>query len=687
MRILHLVFLLLLIGCPRTGRMIQPEDPPADTLPTHEALLKIARHENAREAASEVVPLLHHSDPAVAVAAVRALGRMGRPEALGPLTWRLRDSSPAVREAAATALSLSRTWDVEDEPARLLLEDEIGVALSDALEEEQDPGVRCAVARAMGSGAGADVWDELEERVLQGAPAERVAALEGMAMLGRRGIATPISGELLDPLLPAMIVADPEVQWWCAYMLLRCPLAEDEAVRARAHEALVLAVGAQDPAVRAVVARALAAVGHPGAVATLTEMVAGEVPVEVRVGVARAATVLQGQNHEGATDLLCRLAADADPGVREVAVTGLGAAEVEAVADAIVPALTDPDMGVRAAAAGAVGALQPADGVQLLATLAADSSVYVRAARASALAGLDAPEAVAPLLAVRDDAPLVRLSALEAMALHEHPDARPHLLAALGGDVPAEAVVAVDGLTAAAAAEGGEPLIASLLEAYERWPGFEGAEVRLFILRAVVAAGAAPQGWLDAALLDEDEFVRRAAARAIRDTGRNVVARAEPMPDLADPLHGVGAVIGARITTTRGEIEVDLYPEVAPATVASFVALAEAGFHGALAFHRVVPGFVIQGGDPDGTGWGGPGYRVRSEFSAEPYEPGTLGMARGPEIDTEGSQWFITHDRQPHLTGSYTVFGRVTGGMDVVQRIRQEDRVEGIEIVRGEATP
>ena len=684
MRFPHWMMLLLLVGCPRTGVMISPSDvPAADVLPTDEALLAIARRENARDAASEVVPLLHHSDPVVASAAVRALGRMGRPEALGPLTWRLRDASPVVREAAAVALSMSPTWEVDDEPARLLLEDEIGAALASALEEENDLAVACAMARAMGAGAGADVWDELEAMVLEGDDLERVAALEGMAMLGRRGIATPISGELLDPLLPALVVADPEVQWWCAYLLLRCPLADDPEVKRRAHEALVMATAAADPAVRAVAARALAAVGHEGAVVVLDGMIALAPPAEVRVAVARAATALQGQSHEGASDLLCALAADTDPGVRALAVAGLGAAADPALADAVVPLLTDPDEGVRVAAVGALGALELPDTLELLSRVADDPSPHVRAARAGVLAGLDVPQALELLFATRDDEPLVRLTALEAMASNEHPQGRAHLLAALGGSVSSEAVVAVDALSAAAADD--EAIVASLLEAYPRWPGFDGAEVRLFILRAVVEANAAPQGWLDAALLDDDEFVRRAAARAIRETGRNVVARSEPLPDLSDPLHGVGDVTGARITTSRGVVEVELYPVVAPATVASFAALAEAGFHDGTTFHRVVPGFVVQTGDPDGTGWGGPGYRVRSEFSAVPYEPGTLGMARGMETDTEGSQWFITHDRQPHLTGSYTVFGQVVSGMDVVHAIRQGDRVESVEIERSGA--
>ena len=125
----------------------------------------------------------------------------------------------------------------------------------------------------------------------------------------------------------------------------------------------------------------------------------------------------------------------------------------------------------------------------------------------------------------------------------------------------------------------------------------------------------------------------------------------------------------------RGTIEVELAVLDAPLTCDSFTALAGKGFFNGLVIHRVVPNFVVQGGDPRGDGWGGPGYALRSEFSPARYERGTIGIASAGK-DTEGSQFFITHSPQPHLDGRYTVVGRVLEGMDVVDRIQAGDWIE-----------
>ena len=138
----------------------------------------------------------------------------------------------------------------------------------------------------------------------------------------------------------------------------------------------------------------------------------------------------------------------------------------------------------------------------------------------------------------------------------------------------------------------------------------------------------------------------------------------------------------AVITTDKGDIELELYPQHAPNTVNNFVTLARDGFYDGVTFHRVIANFMIQGGDPTGTGRGGPGYQFGDEFHMNPlqHERGVISMANaGP--NTNGSQFFITHAPQPHLNGRHTVFGRVTKGMDVVDAIKQGDVMEQVRIV------
>lgn len=122
------------------------------------------------------------------------------------------------------------------------------------------------------------------------------------------------------------------------------------------------------------------------------------------------------------------------------------------------------------------------------------------------------------------------------------------------------------------------------------------------------------------------------------------------------------------------EIVIELFPEKAPNTVKNFIYLAKSGFYNGVIFHRVIPGFVIQGGDPLGTGEGGPGYSIKGEFNDIPFEEGIVGMARAPNPDSAGSQFFITLGRAKHLDGKYSAFGKVTKGMEVAHQIASLDR-------------
>lgn len=130
------------------------------------------------------------------------------------------------------------------------------------------------------------------------------------------------------------------------------------------------------------------------------------------------------------------------------------------------------------------------------------------------------------------------------------------------------------------------------------------------------------------------------------------------------------------ITMENGDVmKAELYPEIAPNTVNNFISLVKKGFYDGLIFHRVIQGFMIQGGCPDGTGMGGPGYTIKGEFSQNGFandlkhEPGVLSMARTMAPNTAGSQFFLMHKNSPHLDGSYAAFGKVTEGLDIVNKI------------------
>ena len=128
-----------------------------------------------------------------------------------------------------------------------------------------------------------------------------------------------------------------------------------------------------------------------------------------------------------------------------------------------------------------------------------------------------------------------------------------------------------------------------------------------------------------------------------------------------------------------GSVKAELYPDIAPNTVNNFISLIKKGYYDGLTFHRIISGFMIQGGCPDGTGMGGPGYKIKGEFKQNGFTnnlkhtAGVLSMARAMDPDSAGSQFFIMHKTSPHLDGAYAAFGQITEGMDVVNKIAETD--------------
>jgi cyclophilin family peptidyl-prolyl cis-trans isomerase len=158
------------------------------------------------------------------------------------------------------------------------------------------------------------------------------------------------------------------------------------------------------------------------------------------------------------------------------------------------------------------------------------------------------------------------------------------------------------------------------------------------------------------------------------------MAHTKPTGDELTALASEAANVRARIATDKGDIVFTFFPEDAPQHAAAFIKLARAGFYDGLTFHRVEPGFVIQGGDPSGNGTGGPGYQLDAEFNGNPHIPGTVAMARSSNPNSAGSQFYICLGDAPFLNRQYTVFGHVVEGQTVVDAIRVGDVMNTVTI-------
>ncbi len=189
------------------------------------------------------------------------------------------------------------------------------------------------------------------------------------------------------------------------------------------------------------------------------------------------------------------------------------------------------------------------------------------------------------------------------------------------------------------------------------------------------------------ALLDGDEAfgcrMRKPPATidpaAPEETSR-MPSHTPPQPDELDAFAAEARASQVRIATDRGDIVVELFPEDAPMHAAAFLKLVKSGFYDGLTFHRVEPGFVVQGGDPDGKGTGGPGYRLKAEFNARPHQRGTLAMARSSNPDSAGSQFYICLADARFLDGQYTVFGEMTGGYEALDAIQRGDTMRTLTV-------
>jgi cyclophilin family peptidyl-prolyl cis-trans isomerase/HEAT repeat protein len=610
--------------------------------------------------------------------AALAAGRIGDPAAVDLLLAALADSDAVVQANAAFALGLLRS--ISAVPALVQLVRAVRPAEQGAPQVE----AVTALAHIGGTEATAAFRDILGNGTVPGVvtPLATSAALVEAWRLGDLNLVRPLIGYADDP--------DPVVRWHALYSLGR--------LHGRG-AAAALAAGLQDadPRVRAVAAR----------------------------GVTRALVDSAQLQWRSVVDRLRPLLADSSAGVRVNALRSLASFHDSTLAPAALPLLNDADINVAVQAETTLGVL---GGRAAGAALGTRVQSAVFALRRQAMIGLgqaDSTAGVAAAAALFGETDW-RWRAVAAEVFGAARD-RGRLEALLGdadGRVVAQALqglarVVPDGDTtlaprARALLDHADPAVRSvaadllarhpavadvdaMVRAYTRAAGDPFDDARLSAVSALAAiAGSSAEGRLRVASAfvavvprPDDYLVRRLAGDRLPDaaaqwgpaapivTGRSdadyrEVARRYLAPALAgQPPPRV------TIETDRGTLQLVLLADQAPLTVAAFLALVDRRYFDGSRWHRVVPNFVIQDGDPRGDGWGGPGFVVRDELNPTRYEAGTMGMAlSGP--DTGGSQFFITHSAEPRLDGTYTVFARVVGGMNVLAAIAQGDRIRSI---------
>jgi prolyl oligopeptidase len=627
------------------------------------ALAEVEAAEDARQAsASALAEAAASDDAALRARAARAWGRIQQPAGVDPLLRLLDDPAPEVRREAVFALG-QMGWVPQAAGGR---EAEIALRLQ-ALLGGADEGLRAAAVEAIGK-IGLERTSELVVPLLADASAA-VRAEAALALFRHRLV-----------------------------QRLRAPDAQLEALPQPAMDALLRAAG--DPAAEA-----------RRAVAIFFAREKDARGLEAVVKLSRdtepwtrffATVALRRFEEPAAVEAAAAAARDADAHVRLAAVQALAAQKQGGRVSAELA--RDPSLHIRAAVAEALGTLETGDPAMLEALLD-DTSPTVRAAalvaaarrraeaageqvrraleneswllrEAAVAAAATLPETGEELLlqAAKDLDERVRAAAIGALAARDSGRARQAVEAALSASGLAERGTAVEALRGRT----DEASAALAWRAYQASQGPEWPEIREALLE-VLAARTGPEidGWLREALEDPAPQVALAARRALEARGEQQLPEVPPPPKSVSP-HAARRFERNPIVvleTTKGALRIEAFATEAPVHVANLAGLVRAGFYDGLSWHRVVPNFVVQGGDPLGTGWGDPGWALRAEVSPLRYERGTLGMPRSQGFDTGGCQLFLTHVPTPHLDGQYAVFGKVVEGLDVLDRIERGDRI------------
>jgi len=622
---------------------------------------------------------LSHANPAVRRQGALAAGRIGDPAAVDLLLPVLNDSVPGAQAAAAFALGL-----LKDARAIPLLLEKVRAVSS---VEQGAPQLEAVTAIAkIGGDEGARALSDILAAGSTGGGAATPVVNAALLESWRLGPRAPVA-----ELVRFTDAFDAATRWRALYSLARLRAAPGAAP-------LIRALSDRDAQTRTVAARGLGKALVDSARLDPRDAVAGlrrlldDPDAHIRINALRALASFRDSTLAGA---VVRLVADRDIGVAVQAETTLGVMRGTVALAALRPRLTNSVFALKRQAIIAVAQADSGAGVAAAITVSKDADWRWRSVAAEAFGAARARDRLEGQLTDPDGRVVAQaLQALQRIVPADDSSLLARARVLLTHADPAVRSVAADLLARHSNVDDVDLLVA----AYTRAAGDPFNDARLSAvsgLGAIAASSATGRQRVATKFVSvtprpDDYLVRRLAADTLPDTrdawgpvlpiatGRTLadyrdVARRWLAPALA------GSNPHVFLETDRGTLDIELLPAEAPLTVAVAIDLVNRRYFDGTRWHRVVPNFVVQDGDPRGDGWGGPGFAIRDEINPVRYETGTVGMAlSGP--NTGGSQYFITHSAQPHLDGIYTIFGRVVGtnGAAVLNAIGQGDRIRSI---------
>ena len=624
-----------------------------------EAIIRLA---DSRTHVDALKPFLRSDSREVQQRAVFALGQMRDTLAVDLILPFLDSSSPELRVETVFALGQLGTAKAE-------------AHISHNYGRETDLEVKRAMLEALGKIGGSLALQTLIPALQDPIPILRGEAALALGRMAYRKVDLP---PLTDALAPLADDPPAEVRWRAVYALMRIADSSSFSI-------LLKKTQDSDERVRMQAARGLGAIGNSDAVAALAKLATRDPDWRVRVN----GTAALGRLRFTAPHLMIA-AADSNEHVRLTGLDALG---------------RQLELGKKA---GFLADLNPI--VEFAGAILADSSKTwrERGAAASVLAHALAEQSIPTLKAhIENAAPELRARLIAALGLTKNRriittlqqqyakgpslvkiavlEALQPFPANRAGAVYLQALQEQDAVLTALACDyfAGQKRVAgkyrkAMRAAFESLPRPVDTEAAAMIFSAFAKLQmreTIPLLQKELSVPDR-AYAERAALALEKLTGESWLGKIPRQTEAAFEFtyEDIRKAHRARahIEMDAGEIIIEFFPGEAPLTVLNFIRLAEKSFFNGLSFHRVVPNFVIQGGDPRGDSWGSPGYAIRSEFNRQLYIPGKVGMASaGP--DTEGCQFFITHSEQPHLDGKYTIFGRVIKGLDVVNAVQAGD--------------